>query len=80
MQLSKSKPLSWFTEIFTDSYFRTHIFSTIFIYTILFTILIALINEIKMFSFLSFGKFILKVIFSVLIIYLIKLFFEKYNI
>ena len=80
MQLSKSKPLSWYTEIFTSGYFRTHTFSTLFIYAIFVIILIALINEIRTFEILYFGKFILKVVFSILIIYLIKLFFEKFNI
>jgi hypothetical protein len=37
----------------------------------------ALINEIKTFEILSFGKFILKVIFSIIIIYLIKLFLKN---
>lgn len=80
MQLGKTKPISWFTEIFSKSYFKTHIFSATFIYAIFIIILIALINEVKYFTFLSFSKYILKVIFSIVIVYLLKLFFEKYKI
>ncbi len=80
MGLGKSKPLSWFTEIFTKDYFKTHVFSTIFIYAIFLIILMGLVQEIRSFSLASFGAFLLHVLFAGIVICLIKLFFEKYKL
>lgn len=79
MQLSESKPLSWYTEIFTCGYFRTHTFSTIFIYAIIVIAIIGFISVIKSFTALVLWTFVLKLIFTFAVIYLIKLFFEKYR-
>jgi hypothetical protein len=80
MQLSKQKPLDWFTELFTIGYLKAHTFSTIFIYAILVIAISGLISTIKSFTTLALGVFIIKLIFTLVVIYLIKLFFEKYRI
>lgn len=80
MRLSKQKPLDWFTELFTIGYLKTHTFSTIFIYAILVIAIIGFISVMKSFTTLALGVFVLKLIFALVIIYLIKLFFEKYRI
>jgi small-conductance mechanosensitive channel len=80
MRLSKQKPLNWFTELFTIGYLKTHTFSTIFIYAILIIAIIGFISVMKSFTPLALGVFVLKLIFALVIIYLIKLFFEKYRI
>jgi hypothetical protein len=80
MQLSKRKPLDWFTELFTVGYLRIHTFSTIFIYAILVIAIIGFFSVITKFTFLEFSLYFLKLIFTFAVIYLIKLFFEKYKI
>lgn len=78
MQINKLKPLSWYTEIFTSSYLKTHTFSTIFIYAIF---VIAIIDFISMKSYttLALWVFGLKFVFALAAIYLIKMFFERYR-
>lgn len=75
MRLSKQKPLNWFTELFTIGYLKTHTFSTIFIYAILIIAIIGFISVMKSFTPLALGVFVLKLIFALAVIYLIKLFF-----
>ena len=79
MQLSESKPLSWYTEIFTCRYFKTHTFSTIFIYAIIVIAIIGFISVMNSFTILTLWAFVLKLIFAFAVIYLIKLFFEEYR-
>ena len=80
MQLSKKKSLDWFTEIFTIRYLKIHTFSTIFIYSILVMAVLGFFSVIKKFTFLEFSLYFLKLIFAFAVIYLLKLFFEKYKI
>lgn len=80
MRLSKTKPLNWFTELFTIGYLKTHTFSTIFIYAILVIAIVGFISTFSKFTSLSLGAFIIKLLFTFIVIYLIKLFFEKYRI
>ncbi len=80
MQLSKRRPLDWFTEIFTVGYIRSHIFSTLFIYSILLIAILGFIKQFSKFTILTLVIFILKLLFAFVVIYLIKLFFEKYKL
>ncbi|MFA5745488.1 MAG: hypothetical protein WCX82_03235 [archaeon] len=78
--LQKVKPIEWFLETFTTRYLKQHTFSTIFIYAILVIVLFGFINQFSKFTLGAFGIFILKLIFTIVVICLIKLFFENYNL
>jgi hypothetical protein len=79
----KTKPIKkdftkdWFLEIFSVKFFNNNLLLVSFIYVVLIIIIYALVREIMYFRINHFFIYLLKTIFMLSILILLKRYFEK---